>query len=184
MKRRLAVVALALACVIATPALARHRHHKPHHHHVAKAEPSQPATSGGSFFGGGSVAAIAERYVGHTPSVAELKSWAAQTGIGTWRFGVRVYCALGVNKVLADAGRAGSGSFQARSFKRWGTQTSDPQPGDVAVKGNHHVAIVVGRTTAGVTVVSFNDAGHGIARTEYPLRGVEYRTASGRLALN
>lgn len=125
-----------------------------------------------------SIALAAQQYVGMTPSVAELKAWARETGIGTWRWGQRVYCALGVNKVLADVGQRGSGSFKADSFKYWGSRTHDPQPGDIAVVGNHHVAIVVARSARGVVVVSFNDNGHRVLRREYPLRGVQYRTAS------
>lgn len=124
------------------------------------------------------VAAAAERYVGGAPSVNDLKEWARETGIGVWRFGQRLYCALGVNKALADAGIPGTASGLARSFRQWGKPTKFPQRGDIAVVGAHHVAVVVGRTAAGVEVVSFNDARHEVRRVIYPLRGVQYRAAA------
>lgn len=201
MTRRL-VVAVALACALATPAIARHHgsndttvtcnrfgcsdqinsagrsavkvaQRKRIDSNGASTRKSEPVV----FFGGASSAAeIAKRYIGHKPSVTELKGWARETGIGAWRWGVRVYCALGVNKVLADAGIRGSGSALAASFRAWGERTNNPRPGDIAIPHRNHVAVVVGRSGDTVTVVSFNDSGHQILRREYPLRGVIYRT--------
>jgi hypothetical protein len=182
MTRRLAVVAIALACVVAAPAFARHR---VNHHRYAHSAIHRTVHRGLFSLGIGlsSVAAVAERYVGTVPTVAELKGWARETGIGVWRHGQRAYCALGANMVLAKAGVAGSGSYTASSFHRWGVRTHDPQAGDIAVVGNHHVAVVVGRTGSGVLVVSFNDYGHAVLKREYPLRGIDYRTAGGSLAM-
>ena len=128
--------------------------------------------------GNSSIAAVAERYAGQLPDVAELKSWARETGVGAWRWGRRLYCALGVNKVLSDLGMKGTASAAVSSFYRWGSRTLNPQPGDVAIVGAQHVAIVVGRSAGGVDVVSFNDAGHRVLRRTYPLRGIQYRSAS------
>jgi hypothetical protein len=219
MTRRLAVVAIALACMIATPAFARHQQRQDASRQVtqfcgdrvcgyidtaadrhvagaharatreARRHPSDigvrrasiaPAEQSIPEFraGNSAIAAAAERYVGSAPSVAQLRSWAHETGIGSWSWGQHVFCALGVNKVLNDVGIRGSGSFKASSFRHWGQHTYDPQPGDIAVVGSYHVAIVVARTPSSVMVVSFNDSGHAIRRVEYPLRGVQYRTAS------
>lgn len=161
--------------------VAKVRHAKPFKR-IAKAEPAKPIETAEpeiSFRAGvASVAAAAEQYAGKTPTVAELKAWARELGLGTWRHGLRVYCALGVNKVLAEVGMKGTGSALAASFQHWGSRTFNPQAGDVAVVGGHHVAVVVGRSAGAVEVVSFNDSGHRILRRTYPLRGVQYRTAS------
>ena len=137
-----------------------------------------PAVSQTSDGGNRSVVAVAERYVDTLPSVVQLKQWARETGIGTWRFGRRVYCALGANYVLARAGIKGTGSALARSFYSWGRKTNDPRPGDIAVVRRNHVAVVVDRTAHSVIAVSFNDYQHRILRRTYSLHGPQFRTAS------
>jgi len=79
------------------------------------------------------------QYVGFTESAnrQELKDY---TGVDPVR---TEWCAAFVNAVLDETGVAGSSSVSnypltARSFLKWGTKVSEPEPGDIVVfpRGN------------------------------------------------
>lgn len=75
--------------------------------------------------------------------------------------GGRLICAKNVNAALAAAGRQGTGSNFAGSFRAF-PRVTDPAPGDVAYNGRHgggHAAIVSRVDAEGIHV--WNPGPHG-----------------------
>lgn len=135
MKRRLAVVVVMLACMVATPALARHRHHS-----IKHARPAAAAVESPGLFSGGLVAR-AEAYKGSNP-----------TGWG------RVWCGRFMAMIAPTAAAKVRNPNMARD---WATLPHiSPRVGAIAVlrrgKGGH-VGVVTGFDEAGnPTIISGN----------------------------
>lgn len=79
---------------------------------------------------------------------------------------ITAWCAAFVNAVLATNGMPGTGALNARSFLNYGSETSDPKPGDVVVlkRGKDdkqgHVGFFMGFTgNGGVNVLGGNQDG-------------------------
>lgn len=102
------------------------------------------------------VLSVAQNYLGlsETKDRATLASFIKK---GTGKVvdpQVRAWCADFANAVLSESGASGTGSSAARSFLNYGTETKDPQKGDIAVlwRGSKnselgHVGFVDGFTT-------------------------------------
>lgn len=127
---------------------------------------------------GAQVLASAKSYVGlnENHDTAALESLFKQANINVDPR-MTAWCAAFVNAVLATEGIRGTGSLAASSFLNFGTPTTNPQPGDIAVMA-HHVGFFDGFNAAGNPIVTGgNQHGGGVNTESFPASDVlSYRT--------
>lgn len=164
-----AVFVAAGSLALSSPAEARphaHRHHHAHLHHghhqaarrhaSADEQPSGLAKWWSSVTRDASLVTLARQDLGKS---------AGQLGLPR-----SLWCADWVNRILARAGRSGTGSRAAASFASYGRNVGGPQVGAIAVmhrRGGGHVGIVTGVADGGVVVISGNHLG-AVREAVYP----------------
>ena len=93
------------------------------------------------------------------------------------------WCAAFVNGVLRQNGRKGTGSNAASSFTRYGSATSNPAPGDVALirrrgGSGYHVGFFKGYVNKGgrrMVAVLGGNQGNRVSVSYYPAGKVSFR---------
>ena len=67
------------------------------------------------------------------------------------------WCGSFANYIVEKSGFEGTGSAMASSWYNWGSPTSNPQPGDIAISPDgHHVGIVESIEGGVITIISGN----------------------------
>lgn len=110
-----------------------------------------------------------------TTKQAALKDYLATGGVNLDPK-TTAWCAAFVNSTLAKNGLPGTGKLTARSFLNYGTPTTQPQPGDIAVfwRGTPngwqgHVGFYKGMSPDGKSIrVLGGNQGNAVSEKEYP----------------
>ncbi len=135
------------------------------------------------------VATLASSYVGVSEANNDelIRAWLAENRYGNGGASVSTpWCAAFVSSMLSASGISNPRSCAVNDFENWGTGTTSPKVGDVAIfKNPHHVGIVAAVDGNSVTIVSGNSMGPGDAagnptfvtsKTYYGLDNFNFRT--------
>lgn len=174
MKRRLAAVATALACTVATPAFAR-PHHSTYHHYTNRHHYSRHLTAQiqcdrfgcKSVSQGYAKASSAYAKASPAPTRRSAARVATRTPIGGGHDPrPRAWCGWWMRHYLGVADRSYN---LARNWAHYGMRANGPGIGTIVV-WRGHVGIITGRTQTGWVVKSGNDD-HAVRERERSLRG-------------